>query len=148
MKNHYEILQECLLVFCILNYKYHEQLLYTFHYNHNDLWLYDIFILTISTKSFFRIYSILFAYYVAFFLYLLMVSFLFFHSLLFLLHALLNSYKTFSYSLYIYNNQAYFCCIKWRLCNQWIIWRCMFIYFGCWWFFRIMASANFLKQRF
>ena len=42
MKNHYETIQEFLLLFYILNYKHYEQLLYIFQYNHNDLLIYII----------------------------------------------------------------------------------------------------------
>ena len=33
--------QEFLLVFYILDYKYHEQLLYIYQYNDNDVFFYD-----------------------------------------------------------------------------------------------------------
>ena len=41
--NHYEILQEILLVFYILDYKYYEQHLCIFQYNDNGVLLRDIF---------------------------------------------------------------------------------------------------------
>ena len=37
--NHHDIPQEFLLVFYILNYKYHKRLLYIFQYSDNDLLL-------------------------------------------------------------------------------------------------------------
>ena len=52
MCNHYELLQEFLLVFYILDYKYHEQLLHILQYNDNELLLYGIFHCHHQTKSF------------------------------------------------------------------------------------------------
>ena len=37
MKNHYDILQEFILVFFIIDYKYYGKLLYIFQYNDSDI---------------------------------------------------------------------------------------------------------------
>ena len=71
----------------------------------------------------------------------------FFQSWLFFLHVLLNPFKTFHTVFTYITIKLIFCCIKQTMCKQWMTRRCMFIYFSCWWLFRIIIiSAHFLKK--
>ena len=71
----------------------------------------------------------------------------FFQSWLFFLHVLLNPYKTFHTVFTYITIKLIFCCIEQTMCKQWMTRRCMFIYFSCWWLFRIIIiSAHFLKK--
>ena len=108
-------------------------------------------IATISTKSFFAyITNQTFCYEMVCFEWTVngIIPFLsFFQSWLFFLHVLLNPYKTFHTVFTSITIKLLFCCIKQTMCKQWMTRRCMFIYFSCWWLFRIIIiSAHFLKK--